>query len=248
MAFRLAAVLGLTANLVLAAPGGLRGLSASRTDSTAQGTEAEAAPVLNRTVNTSSDLEGTLLPGFAPGAENLSEAVLASNMTLLGASVDDCGCLRGRQGWSTPQRRCVWGAKTDAREAAACRSRHNPHQGPAPAPVHGNIMTLYHTTSRDIAKKILASGFRPGRAGWCGGAIYFYNSPHMPRSKLGPDSHDGAMIEAKVDMGRMAHLNSECSGHSDAERHYDSITFNPGDGNEFVIFSNDRVISMRRYS
>jgi len=103
-------------------------------------------------------------------------------------------------------------------------------------------------TSPDIAEKILATGFQPGSSGWCGGAIYFYNSPQVPETKMGPDSHDGALIEAKVDMGRMAHLDSQCSGRDDARAHYDSVTFNPGDGNEFVIFSNDRVISMRRYS
>merc|ERR1712048_1101030 len=92
-----------------------------------------------------------------------------------------------------------------------------------------NIMTLYHTTSPDIAEMILKSSFRPGHSGWCGGAIYFYSSPHLPASKLGPDSHTGAVIEARVNMGRMAHLDSKCDGAADAKLQYDSITFNPGD-------------------
>jgi len=110
------------------------------------------------------------------------------------------------------------------------------------------VRTLYHETSPQIAAAILSSGFRPGGAGWCGGAIYFYSSPQIPATKLGPQSHSGAVIEAKVSMGRTAYLDSQCRGHEEARRNYDSIMFNPGDGEEFIVFSGSRVVSMRRYS
>merc|ERR1712050_259384 len=117
-----------------------------------------------------------------------------------------------------------------------------------------NVMTLYHTTSPEIAELILKEGFKPGRGGWCGGAIYFIDHPHLPRSKFNPvTTKTGAVIEAQVDMGRMARMDRKCNkwfGHgvAPAVRHgYNSVTFNPGDGDEYVILSNDRVLSTRRY-
>jgi len=117
-----------------------------------------------------------------------------------------------------------------------------------------NIMTLYHTTSPEIARLILKEGFKPGRGGWCGGAIYFINHPHLPRSKFNPvTTKTGAIIQARVDMGRMARMNRKCDasfGHGVAaavHHGYDSATFNPGDGDEYVILSTHRVISVRRY-
>ncbi|CAE8618458.1 unnamed protein product [Polarella glacialis] len=124
---------------------------------------------------------------------------------------------------------------------------------PLPAPIQptsppSGIMTLYHMTSPEVAVLILASAFRPGHSGWCGGAIYFFTSPDVPATKLGPDSSSGAVIEATVDLGRMAHLDATCQGADEARLNYDSITFNPGDGAEYLVFSSDRVRSMRRYS
>mmetsp|Transcript_26624 Transcript_26624/g.76911 ORF Transcript_26624/g.76911 Transcript_26624/m.76911 type:complete len:197 (+) Transcript_26624:83-673(+) len=70
---------------------------------------------------------------------------------------------------------------------------------------HRNIKTLYHTTSPDIANRILHSSFHPGNSGWCGGAIYFVDTPYLPRSKYGPQTQSGAVIKAVVDLGRMAY-------------------------------------------
>jgi len=109
-------------------------------------------------------------------------------------------------------------------------------------------MKLYHETSPETAEKILASAFRPGNSGWCGGAIYFYTKPQIPETKLGPDSQRGAVIEAEVDLGRNILLNSKCRGADNARQSYDSVSFNPGDGLEYLVFSADRIISMSRYS
>lgn len=110
------------------------------------------------------------------------------------------------------------------------------------------VKTLYHETSPDAAKKILASAFRPGNSGWCGGAIYFYTSPNIPDSKLGPDSQSGAIIEAQVDLGTNIRLDHKCDGSEQARKKYDSVSFDPGDGLEYLVFSADRILSMSRYS
>eukprot|EP00928_Gymnodinium_smaydae_P028055 TRINITY_DN21504_c0_g1_i1.p1 TRINITY_DN21504_c0_g1~~TRINITY_DN21504_c0_g1_i1.p1 ORF type:complete len:298 (-),score=63.52 TRINITY_DN21504_c0_g1_i1:99-920(-) len=113
----------------------------------------------------------------------------------------------------------------------------------------GHIKTLWHTTTPEIANKILDEGFHPGRNGWCGGAIYFYGHPKLPKTKLGPDSGTGAVIEARVDLGRSAHLDRRCKGgaRQDVRSRYDSIIFNPGDGAEYIVFSKDRILSMKMY-
>lgn len=118
---------------------------------------------------------------------------------------------------------------------------------------HGGVMTLYHTTSPEVAELILKSEFQPGSSGWCGGAIYFTDKPFLKSTKFGPHTKTGAIIEAVVDMGRMAEMDRRCSagfgrGISKASHHgYDSLRFNPGDGDEYVISSARRVLSMRRY-
>merc|ERR1712060_87669 len=115
------------------------------------------------------------------------------------------------------------------------------------------IMTLYHTTSPEVAEKILREGFKPGRNGWCGGAIYFIDQPYLKKTKFATTTKTGAIIEAKVDMGRMARMDKRCTagfgwGIWGAKKlGYESLEFNPGDGNEYVIWSNSRVISTRRF-
>ena len=134
----------------------------------------------------------------------------------------------------------------------------NPNPKPKPEPEPSKpfepvvsepgVKTLYHETSPETAEKILESSFRPGSSGWCGGAIYFYTSPRIPKSKLGPDSQTGAVIQAEVDLGTNIQLDSKCEGADDARKKYDSVSFNPGDGLEYLVFSPDRVISMSRFS
>lgn len=144
---------------------------------------------------------------------------------------------------------CQAPSQTDRRRQPSASPPRRRRQAPnSQPPAQQNVMTLYHTTSPATAELILKSSFRPGHSGWCGGAIYFYTSPNLPPTKLGPDSSTGAVIEAQVNMGRMAHLDSKCDGAAQAKQHYDSITFNPGDGAEYLVWSSARIISMRRYS
>lgn len=120
--------------------------------------------------------------------------------------------------------------------------------------VEGEIKTLYHTTSRDVAQLIVKGGFRPGRGGWCGGAIYFIDHPHLKKSKFNPKTtKTGAIVQAHVRMGSMAHLDHRCNGHGGHGVHaarntgYNSLTFNPGDGDEYVIWDTQQVMSVRIY-
>ncbi|CAK9060400.1 Copia protein, partial [Durusdinium trenchii] len=132
------------------------------------------------------------------------------------------------------------------------------------------LWRLYHVTSPSIGPKILKEGFRSGHAGWCGAAIYFGNTAQETKWKaVGQDSHQGYLIEAMVDPGHVKKMPWNCytsthcidshpglQGHvSCLSRHYygnelrgqgyDSIVFNPGDGNEIVIYDKHRVKSMR---
>lgn len=124
---------------------------------------------------------------------------------------------------------------------------------PAPAPSHGRkVMTLYHQTDQHAANLIIQNGFRPGKSGWCGGAIYFATSPAETYTKaIGADSHKGAMLQAQVDVGRVLHENRKCGSkqHDEAELArlgYDSISFNPGDGDEYVIYDKHKVLSIKQ--
>jgi len=139
----------------------------------------------------------------------------------------------------------------------------------SPSPAHqghhtsGTVLTLYHATSPDAGASILRSGFRPGHVGYCGGGIYFATSPWATIGKaVGPDSHQGFMIEARVDLGRTKHIaKPSCTsprlGIHDLDptplsKHLhdwrsDSVTFNPGDGVEYAIADASRVLSTRHY-
>jgi len=123
-------------------------------------------------------------------------------------------------------------------------------------------MTLFHITSPEVAKLIVAGNFRPGSTGWCGGAIYFSPVTHLPKSKYNPlKTQGGAVIEAQVDMGRTAVSTrpDACNNGADGSccpipgggtgiegaqaANYNSIRFNPGDGDEFVIWNPAQVLS-----
>jgi len=114
-----------------------------------------------------------------------------------------------------------------------------------------NTMTLYHQTSEEIGPLILKNGFRAGFRGWCGGAIYFARTPEATESKTSAlDSHKGFMIEAVVEVGNIKNMSSTCdiwmTGEKLHKDGYDSITFNPVDGDEFVIYCSGQVLSAKR--
>jgi len=113
-------------------------------------------------------------------------------------------------------------------------------------------MTLYHQTSPEMATLIFKGGFTNGTSGWCGGGIYFATTAEATYTKaIGADSHQGFIIEAQVDVGRVKHASKTCDGINSEvlqSQHYDSVTFNPGDGDEYMVYSKNRVISIKKYS
>jgi len=135
---------------------------------------------------------------------------------------------------------------------ARCARPPAPAPPPLPPPVsHVKIMTLYHMTGLEAGPMILANGFRPGFEGWCGGGIYFATTPQQTRTKaIGPESHQGFLIEATVNVGLVKYMPATCdrslTGQRVASEGYDSVSFNPGDGQEYIVYSASRVISSRR--
>jgi len=111
-------------------------------------------------------------------------------------------------------------------------------------------MTLYHQTSKEVGALILDGGFRLGWRGWCGGAIYFATTPEATESKTSAvDSHKGFMIEAVVNVGKVREMPRTCDTSMTGEKlhkeGYDSITFNPVDGDEYVIYCSTQVVSAK---
>ncbi|OLP93692.1 Ankyrin repeat and sterile alpha motif domain-containing protein 1B [Symbiodinium microadriaticum] len=106
--------------------------------------------------------------------------------------------------------------------------------------------TRYRNCCWDYGKR--CGWQRPPPDGHCGGAIYFAMSPEATKTKaIGDDSKSGCVIEAKVDVGRVKYESANC-GHKWNKQEflgYDSIRFDPGDGDEVVIFDSWRVKSMR---
>jgi len=83
-------------------------------------------------------------------------------------------------------------------------------------------------------------------------AGYIATTRHDTDSKaIGPHSHTGFIIVATVDVGKVLHMTKMCdrsmTGKKLARRGYNSIVFNPGDGDEYIVYSNDRVISAKAY-
>jgi len=113
------------------------------------------------------------------------------------------------------------------------------------------VITVYHQTSPEIAAQIMAEGFHPGHGGWCGGGIYFATTPQATYWKaIAASSNHGFIIAVRVNVGRVLHLGKHCNGGLNSanmhQKGYDSVRFNPGDGDEVVIYDASRVLSMRQ--
>merc|ERR1719188_1401242 len=114
-------------------------------------------------------------------------------------------------------------------------------------------MTLYHTTSAIAARSILATGFRRGKAGLCGGAIYFIDQPYLKKSKFAPGvTQRGAILEVVVDMGKIAWagdrrclVNGWFGVESAKAQGYNSLKYDAGDGCEYIIWESSQVKSVR---
>lgn len=106
----------------------------------------------------------------------------------------------------------------------------------------------YHQTSIDLCHKIVQTGFRPGGSGWCGGAIYFSSTMRGTFGEaVGYHSHQGCVISAKLDMGKVKRMPRSCdtsmTGGKLRAMGYDSIAFNDGagTGTQYVVYDPSRV-------
>lgn len=113
------------------------------------------------------------------------------------------------------------------------------------------ILTGYHQTSTEFCELILKNGFRPGHQGWCGGAIYFAMDQRATYTKaIGKDSHLGCMLKAKINAGRAKtmgyHCDTQLNGAVLKSWGFDSVVFNPGDGQEIVVYDPSRIISIEK--
>merc|ERR1719401_496273 len=120
--------------------------------------------------------------------------------------------------------------------------------------LQGPVLTMYHTTSREVANLILKTGFKSGKTGWCGGGIYFINTPILPKSKYAPGvTQGGAILEAQVQMGKLARMKHHCAGMGGGgvsgakAMGYNSIVFKQNDGPEWVIWDTQQVLSVKIY-
>jgi len=237
----LSALLLVCSPLASLASSGLRGGEANATAALGNVTLAGALPLESPAMSSTAVISGAALPSDT-AAVNATAVASGAALPLEGAAVDSAVVA-----WApgaNPQDAAAVEAARELPAAKLASRRRRPT---------GGVMKLYHTTSPAVAALILASSFRPGSTGWCGGAIYFTDTPVLPPTKFGPDTKQGAIIEATVDMGHMAEMGPMCNatfGRSlgAARRHgYDSVRFNPGDGDEYVIASAERVLAMRRY-
>ncbi len=103
-------------------------------------------------------------------------------------------------------------------------------------------MRLYHQTTPQAGKSILATGFHPGQSGICGGAIYFTGSPKDTDAKT--VGGRGFIIEAVVDMGRMKEMDAWCDPSMTGEKlkamGYDSMTLDRGHVRECILVAHCR--------
>merc|ERR550525_1963894 len=114
------------------------------------------------------------------------------------------------------------------------------------------VLSLYHQTSNHICDLILQSNFRVGKVGWCGGGIYFALDAQATNTKcIGPNSNTGCILQVKVDVGKTWFQNKTCNrsllGEDVLAAGYDSVSFDPSDGQEYAIYQNSQVLSIRRY-
>jgi len=145
-----------------------------------------------------------------------------------------------------PECRAHGNCCSDATEVCAYTHRHGDSDE------HGRIMTLYHQTSAEIGQLILKGGFKPGKMGYCGGAIYFATSPQATITKArSVYSHQGFMIEAVVRLGRVKRMGPLCdmsmTGEKLHQQGFDTIAFNPIDGDEYVVYNSSQIVSTRQF-
>jgi len=129
----------------------------------------------------------------------------------------------------------------------------------APSDGERHVMTLYHQTSKEAGLNILKEGFWMSKP-WaiCGAAIYM--CPTIAETDVKAIGGRGYIIEMQVDVGRVKTMSPVCNMAMNEKRlekqGYGSITLDRAGlfecvgvkpCREYVIYSNDRILSMKGY-
>ncbi|KAA6402919.1 MAG: hypothetical protein EZS28_001560 [Streblomastix strix] len=110
-----------------------------------------------------------------------------------------------------------------------------------------NIVDGYHQTSREAARQIIQTGFRPGTGGIAGGGIYFALNVEDTNRKA---HQKGVILKCQVDIGRtkiMKQMEPQLTGEQLKKQGYDSVYFPANYMNtnlnlpEYVIYDSNRV-------
>lgn len=150
-----------------------------------------------------------------------------------------------------------------------------PTPAPTPAPPPGSYWstgfhknkTVYHQTSPEVCKLIMAGNFKIGKGGLCGKAVYFAVRPQDTKTKaITSASEGGCMIEAVVDVGKYGRylppdggrrkfydgqMEKACGGYSTMaaktlhSKGYDTIIMRRGDGDEVIVFEPERILEKK---
>lgn len=235
--------------------------------------EQEEAEVCDSAEGCGLSLRQLRLRASAPLETNASEAASPEEETVIPGGWGEAAAYASlrEKSWRASCQRYGCGSGYDRRKHcqcnAACAHHHNccgdywnlcrkpkpPAPAPVPPPSHhhmSNVRTLYHQTSPAACKMIVANGFHPGTQGWCGGGIYFATSAEATETKaIGPESHKGCILRARVDVGLVMYLHKTCdrkmTGQTCWGRGFDSVSFDPGDGQEYIVYDKRQVLEVK---
>jgi hypothetical protein len=103
-------------------------------------------------------------------------------------------------------------------------------------------MVVYHATNAAAAKEILANGFRCGRKGLAGGAIYFATSEQHASRKS--NHGNGVVLKCQVTLGRTLTLDEDGDPTMTLDElngmGYDSVKI-LRNGDEYAVYEPSRV-------
>ena len=116
----------------------------------------------------------------------------------------------------------------------------------------GSTKTLYHQTSRNVAKKIIKSQtMKRGSGGIVGGGIYFAVSSADTDRKA---HNNGVILKCKVRLGKIKKVTTSSNSDSDithtslSNSGHDSVLVTYTTGNEHVVYNWDQVHTIRYHS
>ena len=111
-------------------------------------------------------------------------------------------------------------------------------------------MILYHTTSRDVATKIMHSGkFIRGTGGMCGGGIYFATTVSNTLHKEQSSATFKSVLEVRVLLGKVKTVSAtgdrSITFASLQKEGYDSVLMPRANGDEYIVYNSDQATPIK---